>query len=355
MMSKRKKKQQTVKKTLKIRIVRPLLNEAAEKELTEEKAKYTKMRIPSDNIFWTKIKQKYPEIITWNELGTLLNQTQKMLCSLYNKAAVEVYSELVRKNFAVKDAGLNSILSKFGYNEVMKSLHNAYFALGVRQKLKSNFSGERLKELRRAEISLPVARSDTFPVPIYVQNGFKIEEITQDSNKDEYSYGDFVLDIPFPFFTSKTKIDKYKPWEKYDFEETSKKVHIKLLLSTKERKKIDRKTIKIIKKLKEKLKSSDETEKKKIENEIKYLQEKVDYGTQAEIRRVVKGEYPVSWIEINRGKRLGENNKWFVHLVIDVPVRDYKGGKNIIGGLDIGCNSPVYCAINNSFKRLNRT
>ena len=341
----------TITKTLRLRVVRPLLNEIGEGKLSSLKDELGG-HVPSNHEFWIDIKKDFPEIVTWNELGNLLNQIQKKICSIYNKAAAEIYVELSKKDFAVKAKGLDSILSKFGYPKAMKELHDAYFALGIRQKLQSNFAGEKLKELRRATISLPVARSDTFPIPVTIQNGFKIEE-KKNSNVDE-DYGDFIITIPFPNFENKKELDKYKPWEKFDFKDTNKKKQIFLLLSTRERKKIDKSTKAKIRELKENIKTTkNEEEKNKILERIRDLQENFDFGTQAEVRRVVKGEYKITWIELNRGKRLGEKNKWYVHMTIDVPVREAKIDKTIIGGLDIGCNSPVYCAINNSFSRLN--
>lgn len=343
--------EKTIIKTLRLRIIRPLLNEEGENKLLELKEKLGG-HIPSNNPFWVDIKNQFQDIVTWNELGDLLRQIQKEICFIYNKAAAEVYVALSKKDFAVKSGGLNSILSKFGYPEAMKKLHDAYFALGIRQKLQSNFSGEKLRELRKAVISLPVARSDTFPIPITIQNGFKIDEL---KNSNKYGdYGDFVISIPFPIFENKKKIDKYKPWEKFDFKNMSKKKYISLLLSTRERKKIDKNTKIRIQKLKEILKiSKSDEEKNKIIERIRDLQENLDFGTQAEIRRVVEGKYKITWVELNRGKRMGDKNKWYIHMTIKVPIREIKINKDIIGGIDIGCNSPVYCAVNNSFKRLN--
>lgn len=380
--------EETVTKTLRIKIVRPLLNEEGEIELRKLKGDSKEGHIPSNHSFWKEIKEEYPEIVTWNELGGLLTQIQKKICFIYNKASANIYSELSRIDFRIKN--IDSILSRFGYPEAMKELQDSYFALGVRQKLQSNFSGEKLKELRKATISLPVARSDTFPIPVTMQNGFKIEEINDNSDSN---YGDFVMTIPFPRFEPKKEIDdeskdeikklkdklkseenyekkfeiskeiegiennflnKYKPWEKYDFLEGGNKKNIQLLLSTKERKKIDKSTQIKIKSIKEEIKGEKDSEKIKfLQDKLGNLQENLDFGTQAEIKRVVKGEYKITWVEINRGKKLGDKNKWFIHLTIRVPVRELELNKEIVGGIDIGCNSPVYCAVNNSFKRLN--
>lgn len=380
--------EKSVTKSLRIKVIRPLLNEDGEIRLRQLKEKSEQGHVPSNHQFWSEIKKDYPEVVTWNELGGLLTQIQKKICFIYNKASANIYSELSRIDFKIKN--IDSILSRFGYPEAMKELHDSYFALGVRQKLQGNFSGEKLKELRRATISLPVARSDIFPIPVTMQNGFKIEEI---NDKSYSNYGDFVMTIPFPRFEPKKEMDdeskdkikklkdklkleedyekkfeinneieniennflnKYKPWEKYDFQEGGSKKNIRLLLSTKERKKIDKSTQIKIKNLKEEIKKEkDAGGLKFLRDKLSNLQENLDFGTQAEIKRVVKGEYKITWVEINRGKKLGDKNKWFVHLSIKVPIRELELNKEIVGGIDIGCNSPVYCAVNNSFRRLN--
>src|SRR5690606_6219887 len=76
-----------------------------------------------------------------------------------------------------------------------------------------------------------------------------------------------------------------------------------------------------------------------------------DEGTEAEIRRVIEGKYQVSQIEINRGKKIGEHQKWFVNFSIEQPIYKRKINKNVVGGLDVGVKSPLVCAVNNSFAR----
>lgn len=77
-----------------------------------------------------------------------------------------------------------------------------------------------------------------------------------------------------------------------------------------------------------------------------------DEGTDAEIKRVMSGELKVSWIEINRGKSIGDRNYWFVNMVVYVPIKEREIDPKIIGGIDVGVKSPLVCAVSNSFSRL---
>ncbi len=78
---------------------------------------------------------------------------------------------------------MDSLLGRIGYKQAYAIAESSAIALGVREKLKSSFSGDNLRELKSGQRSLSTARSDRFPIPIYSQldkeslkDGFKIRE-----------------------------------------------------------------------------------------------------------------------------------------------------------------------------------
>lgn len=318
---------QSITVTRNLRILRPFCGEAIEREIAAEKLKPKDGKgedVSLGNDYWSALKEKHPEIVDWKELRDILVQIQKTIVPIYNQASTKLYEKIlsegeIKAKRGGERAAIQYAISKFVYPKIMEKIHNSYIALGVGEKLRASFSGTKLAKIRGGQVSSPSAVSDKFPIPIWIQKkpktksggGFNIKELNND----------FVLDIPFPEYKYKAdKIDKYKPWEKLEFLKTSKKKHIQLILSTATRKRKDGWN--------------------------------KDWGVEAEIKKVMQGEYKVSKIEIIRGKRLGERYYWFVNFVIgfNKPTRQLNQG--ITGGIDIGVSNPVVCAIYNGQNRL---
>lgn len=313
--------------TRKLRILRPFCGEEVEKDIAEAKAKKSdgknkKQAAQLGKDYWLNLKKKHPGIVDWPELRDVLVQIQKTIVPIYNWASAKLYDNIltegkIKARGGNERAAIQYAISKFVYPKVMAKIHNSYIALGVGEKLRASFSGTKLTKIRKGQISSPSTVLDKFPISIWMQKtksggGFDIKEWNND----------FILDIPFPEYKYKAedKMDKYKPWEKLEFPETSKKKHIRLILSTATRKRKEGWT--------------------------------KDWGVEAEIRKVMQGEYKVSKIEIIRGKKIGMRRYWFVNFVINFnkPVRQLN--PKITGGIDVGKSSPVVCAIHNGQNRL---
>ena len=318
-----------ITKTLSLRIIRPFYSAEVENEIKTEKQKHENGHISYHDKFWSDLGAKHPEIMTWDGFGALLRQLQKNAAESYNVAISKLYQEkIITKN----KAPMSVLLSRIAYTEFYNTFKSAYIASGLRQKIQSNF---REKELRRLESALPTAKSDGFPIPFWIQEGIDIETYDKD----------FIITIKFPAIRRKQKIDKYRPWEIYDFI-PRKTQNIRLLLSTKKR------------------------QRNKTWN--------TDSGTDAEIRRLLNGEHDkmwidwlsknkvkksektryenaskVSWLEIVQRKRTGFNrSSWFANLVIKIPELKRKLDEKIVGGIDVGVKNPLYCAIDGNLARL---
>lgn len=162
---------------------------------------------------------------------------------------------------------------------------------------------------------LPTASSDNFPISIYKQLTKAGEEDVSGGFDIAEKDNDFIIKIPFSHYEPSGNKDEPFLWKN-----SKKKNYIELILITKKRRA-------------NKTWQSDE-------------------GTDAEIRRVMSGELKVSWIEINRGKKVGKKNQWFVNMVVSVPIKERVLDPNVIGGIDVGVKSPLVCAVSNSFSRL---
>jgi IS605 OrfB family transposase len=314
--------------TRKLKILRPFYGEEIEKEITKDKKdKLEKSKDKNqkdgqlDKSYWKELKKKHPEIIDWNELRDVFVQLQRTISVIYNWASAKLYLNLLTKGQIKAKKGneqgaIKYAISRDVYPEIMKRIHNSYIALGIGEKLRASFSGQKLRKIQTGQISSPSVISDKFPIPMWIQKGkkgkggFKIEDYN----------GDFILNIPFPEYKYKEKVDKYNPWEKLEFLKTPKKKHIQLILSTLNR--------------------------KRNEGWNK------DWGAEAEIKKVIKGDYKISKIEIAKGKRLNERNYWFVNFVINSerPIKQLDRKK--IGAIDVGVSNPVVCAIHNELNRL---
>ncbi len=319
-----------------MRIVRPFYQPEVEERIAAHKLTKSDEDISGDRKFWDKLEREFPDIITWRKLSRLLDFLQQQMTGIYNRSASTIYTVIVgarddshRQKHALlaagiseekyktwttdgKNIGMSSLLSAIGYPEAMEVTQSSVIALGIRQKLQSSFSGENLKELRNSKRSLPTANAERFPIPMYCQQdresqkgGFKIVE---------NGNGDFILELPFPHFEidgGKVTIPRSKGL---------RKPRLSLLLSTKTRRRRGA------------WQGSE--------------------GMDANVRRLMNGEYRTSWIEISRGKSVRDLNKWYVNITFEFEAEKKDLDKSIVGGIDIGVDCPAYCAVSNSLKRL---
>lgn len=300
--------QKFVDKTLCLRILRPLYSTEIEAEIKSEKdkRKSEEKKIELHAGFYQKLGKKYPEIFGWDKLSSLLNQLQRQISQVYNTSITELYI----KTIAEGKKSNKHYISDIVYNRAYRKFFNAYIALGICTKVEANF---RSNELLNQKSALPTAKSENFPIVLHKQKGGDGEK---GGFKISSNNGDLIFEIQIPFYEydAKNRIEPFK-WIKHG----GQKPTIRLILSTL-RRKANRGWVK-------------------------------DEGTDAEIKKVIEGKYQVSQIEINRGKKIGEHQKWFVNFTIEQPVYKRELDKNIIGGLDVGVRSPLVCAVNNSFAR----
>ncbi len=337
-----------ITKTVRMRIVRPFYPPEVEERIAAEKEVTEDGDISGKKEFWQKLKADYPNIITWDELDAVLKHLQSQMTGIYNRAASAIYSVMVtlqgepdkQKGVLLshgisdedikeltkdgKKVGMASLLSRIGYPQAYEATQSSAIALGLRQKLQSSFKGENLKQLKSGQRALPTARSNRFPIAVYSQQdkdslegGFKISE----------ENSDFVINIPFPHFEIVEIVEKEKGTEKdkkrievvLPPQKGKRKVNLRLLLSTKSRRR--RGTW------------------------------QGSAGTDAEVRRLMSGEYRTSWIEIMPGRTLRDRDRWFVNITYEVEIAPQGLDKGIVGGIDIGIDNPIYCAVSNSLKR----
>nr|7C7L_A Chain A, CRISPR-associated protein Cas14a.1 [uncultured archaeon]7C7L_B Chain B, CRISPR-associated protein Cas14a.1 [uncultured archaeon] len=339
----------TITKTLKLRIVRPYNSAEVEKIVADEKNNREKIALEKnkdkvkeacskhlkvaaycttqvernaclfckarklDDKFYQKLRGQFPDAVFWQEISEIFRQLQKQAAEIYNQSLIELYYEIFIKGKGIANASsVEHYLSDVCYTRAAELFKNAAIASGLRSKIKSNF---RLKELKNMKSGLPTTKSDNFPIPLVKQKGGQYTGF-EISNHNS----DFIIKIPFGRWQVKKEIDKYRPWEKFDFEQVQKSPKpISLLLSTQRRKR-------------NKGWSKDE-------------------GTEAEIKKVMNGDYQTSYIEVKRGSKIGEKSAWMLNLSIDVPKIDKGVDPSIIGGIAVGVKSPLVCAINNAFSR----
>ena len=306
-----------ITKTLSLRIVKVYNSDEIERIIKKEKEE-RKLKGDSGSLeyhYYTELKKKYPDIITNDEFCKLLLEMQRNITGLYNKAISLLYQRLIVNGEKISTA---KALSEGPYKE-FKSKFNSYIALGLRQKVQSNF---RKSELRYFQIALPTAKSDKFPIPIYHQVEKKKDKETGGFKIKEIDCGDFVIELPLMDYTAKEVKSKTndKKYVKIELIEPPKVKNIKVILSTKRRRASG--------------------------------QWFSDEGTNVEIRRVISGEYKVSWIEIVRRTRFGKHAEWFVNMTIHYEKSDEGLDPKVIGGIDIGVKNPLACAVNNSLDRL---
>nr|QBM01093.1 CRISPR-associated protein Cas14a.3 [uncultured archaeon] len=300
--------QKTVMKTLSLRILRPLYSQEIEKEIKEEKERRKQAGGTGelDGGFYKKLEKKHSEMFSFDRLNLLLNQLQREIAKVYNHAISELYIATIAQGNKSNKHYISSIV----YNRAYGYFYNAYIALGICSKVEANF---RSNELLTQQSALPTAKSDNFPIVLHKQKGAEGED---GGFRISTEGSDLIFEIPIPFYeyNGENRKEPYK-WVK----KGGQKPVLKLILST-------------FRRQRNKGWAKDE-------------------GTDAEIRKVTEGKYQVSQIEINRGKKLGEHQKWFANFSIEQPIYERKPNRSIVGGLDVGIRSPLVCAINNSFSR----
>lgn len=293
-------------KTLALRILRPLYPPNVEEQIKSEKTAQKNKKLPPQ--FWKDLKKKHPEIVSLPELFDCFQEMQKKLTAIYNRSISNLYIRIITN---AEEVRTEKALSEGPYKEASAEFPS-YVALGLRQKIQSNF---RIKELKRFAVSLPTAKSDTFPITFYKQDRgstgcFKIQE------QDE----DFVIEIPLPRFEYDGKKIEFAPPRKTKKTLQHDPIKVPVILSTKRRR------------------------------ERGNWEE--DEGTNAEIRRVMQGVYRVRWAEITRRKRFGRPGPWFVHLTIKYDKETTGLSSKIVGGIDLGVSNAMVCAVNNSLNRI---
>lgn len=288
-----------ITKTLRLRVIRPLFPEHVEILLKEEKerrvntAKETlghepktheeKMQIKNakhistNDPFWQNIKNMYPNIILWSDLGLFLKEYQKVVATSYNESMTYLYLKRIMEK---SGKSLTSLLSECTVSATRK-LGSSYVALGLNRKLKSNF---REVELKYNKISLPTMKADSVAIPINVDSGFRLNLDVKKKNSQrnhKIELDDFTITLPLPNYevveqTSKKKDNFDKERKFKTIKVTAKKNDIRdvsLILGVKGRKK----------------------------NKTWNL----DKGTDAEIRRI---------ITVGKNGRTEHENKWIEYL-----------------------------------------
>jgi len=299
-----------ISKTLSLRIIRPYYTPEVESAIKAEKDKREAQGQTRnlDAKFFNELKKKHPQIILSGEFYSLLFEMQRQLTSIYNRAMSSLYHKIIVEG---EKTSTSKALSDIGYDEC-KSVFPSYIALGLRQKIQSNF---RRKELKGFRMAVPTAKSDKFPIPIYKQvddgkGGFKISE-----NKE----GDFIVELPLVEYTAEDVKTAKGKFTKINISKPPKIKNIPVILSTLRRKQSG--------------------------------QWFSDEGTNAEIRRVISGEYKVSWIEVVRRTRFGKHDDWFLNIVIKYDKTEDGLDPEVVGGIDVGVSTPLVCAVNNSLDR----
>jgi IS605 OrfB family transposase len=345
-----------ITKTLSLKILRPYYGAEIEHYIraAKDKNKSDGGKGQLGHEFYDELYTAHPEIMPKRELVALLAFFQDKMAIAYNRGISKLYIE---KIYNQNTGSIDKLLSDIVYHEAYRELHDSSMALGLRLKVKSNFNGQKFKELYCGKISLPTAKRQTFPIPMY-----------KNSNKDVYKAftiaeldGEFILTFAVPKYTYVMKKNKKTGKSYYDFtfEDTIKKKEIKLIISTKRRKKnngwlrdagTDSEIRRIMNgQLKQEWKdySINNYMDDWVRRESKYKKLEIPA-----IQESLRNKYKIGWLEINRGKKIGEKTDWFVNIVATFPPKRSELSMDIIGGIDIGMAKPIVCAVSNSLNRL---
>jgi IS605 OrfB family transposase len=295
-----------IQKTLSLKILRPFYLPEVEMEikLEKEKRKENGGSGSLESHYFKQLKAKYPKIVTNNEFFPLLSKMQRNISEAYNRSISQLYHRIIVKEERISTA---KALSEGPYRD-FKSIFNSYIALGLRQKIQSNF---RRKDLKASRTTLPTVKSDRFPISIYKQvyknsGGFKIHESID---------GDFIIELPLlEYFVTGINGRSF-----VEIIEPPSIKNVPVILSTKRRKKMEQ-----------------------------WVKGK---GTNDEIKRVVSGEYKISWLEVTKRTRAGKHDDWFVNFSIRYDKKEEGINPSVLGGIEIGEFCPIVCAVSNSLQR----
>ncbi len=111
-----------IKKTVRMRIVRPFYSPIVEERIREEKAIKEDGDISGKKEFWRKLKTDFPDIVTWNELGLVLRHLQSEITRVYNRAASAIYSIII----SLRDDSDKQKLALLSYGNIGRRLERTY-------------------------------------------------------------------------------------------------------------------------------------------------------------------------------------------------------------------------------------
>jgi len=346
-----------ITKTLSLKVLRPYMGEKIEQQLIKDKEQNKKDGGKGllGYTYYDKLKKDNPEIVTKKEFYALMGFFQEKIALSYNKGISKLYIEkIINQN---KEDSVAKLLSSIVYKEAYKEIKDSCMALGVRTKVQSNFSKTKAFDLYCAKISLPSAKRQTFPIPMYKQSNSDKDKAFLIDNLN----GEFVITITVPQYTYKIEKNKKSGKKYYVFElaDTIKKKHIKLIISTKRRMKNnswmrDEGTDSEIRRI-----MNGDLQKEWLEYSQNHYnddciikQPKYKKLETPAIQESLRNKYKIGWLELNRGKKIGEKTQWFVNIVATFPPKKHTLDQNIVGGIDIGMTKPIVCAVSNSLKRL---
>jgi hypothetical protein len=87
----------TLRKTLRLRIVRPFYGVELEKQIASKKEELKKSGATGEltNSFWEQLKREHPDIVLWSEFRDLVTQIQKTIVPAYNLGSTILYQEIL--------------------------------------------------------------------------------------------------------------------------------------------------------------------------------------------------------------------------------------------------------------------
>ena len=423
-----------ITKTLQLRVIRPLYFEEIEKELAELKEQKEKefeetnsLLLESKKIdakslkklkrkarssaaveFWKIAKEKYPDILTKPEMEFIFSEMQKMMARFYNKSMTNIFIEMNN------DEKVNplSLISKASTeaNQVIKC---SSISSGLNRKIAGSINKTKFKQVRDGLISLPTARTETFPISFYKSTANKDEIPISKINLPSEEEADLTITLPFPFFEIKKEKKGQKAYSYFNIIEKSGRSNnkIDLLLSTHRRQrrkgwKEEGGTSAEIRRLMEGefdkeweiyLGEAEKSEKAKndliknmtrgklskdIKEQLEDIQVKYFSDNNVEswndlskeqkqelsklrkkkveelkdwkhVKEILKTRAKIGWVELKRGKRQRDRNKWFVNITITRPPFINKELDDTkFGGIDLGVKVPFVCAVHGSPARL---
>jgi hypothetical protein len=241
-----------------------------------------------------KITKKYkirkPIELNWPEADGILTQLSRDLIGVYNKAALDIYSRLLNPRPNHKDQSktegihIEQWSTDMIYHPAYEVCKSSILALGIKSKLTASFGGGKAKDMRKGLMSPPFVNRNRFPLTFYKQAKF---EFTRDEK------GVNII-IPLPTHIKKDKIDKYKPWQKYDLTGGQTAYHFQLVIPPQD-----------------------------------------DFA-----EKLINKEYKCSTIELSE-----KRGKWYLSLVTDIPVVKQALDKKKIASISFRYDRPITVSI----------